>query len=255
MSHYMVGTELLRGLLFALAFTFIAIQGFAGNKDLCVNATLEFKKDRIIGAAYFTVKKGKDNELKERYFEKVAPIAEEYDIQSLGKFKINSTEYGPDKAEIVFFFDYPNMEAKKSFEQDPRLQKLIPIRDSLLDHLKVIFLSVDQDTKVNFKDQDHTLYNLAAGWINKTHAQKLDEYFAIIGPDLDARGVNFLAVFNVIGSPEQYYLEPSVMMLVEWPNSQAKVDAFEGEAFKKAGYLRALALDQLYIVEVDYMDK
>jgi len=249
-----VSNKEVQGLFLVLTLTLLAAPGFAENQDKSKAATIEFKKDSMIEIAYLTIKKGKEKELNDRYFTNVMPIAQEYGLKPLGKFKINSTEYGPDNAEMIALFQWPSLEAKEKFDKDPRFQKLKPIRDSMLDHLKLVFLTVDQDTTVNIKDSNNAMYEFAALWINKKNAPKLDEYFTQIGPLIEKYNIQFPAVFNVIGSTsDEYNLEPNVIFMVEWPNGEVKDKVFTSEEFKKAGYLRALALDQLYIVEAEYI--
>ena len=211
---------------------------------------LEFKPDRLYEIAFFTVAPGKATELRDRYFSKVTPIVQKYGGGRLGTFTVNHIEHGPDDVATWGFFEWPSLEAKQSFDKDRKFQELRPIRDRLLQTLRIVYVQVKEPTRVAMRDD--RMYEFYGGWINRARGAHLQDYFAVAGPWTAQRGVKFIGEFEIVGSPDDYHFLPDTLGFIEWPNKAVKEAWFASEEFKQVGYHRALAIDRLVVIESDF---
>lgn len=218
-----------------------------GHSKVLKELNVEFRSDRLIEVAFWKVKPGKDKEINERYFSKAFPLAQKYGLKKLITFKIDKTEHGPDQAKQWGFFEWPSQEKYEAFQKDPDYQKLRPIRDSLMSSLKLTLLKAKETKTV--KIEANKRYEVFGAWLNRHNAKHLGEYFKVAGPFVQSRGANFPVDFEIVGSPENYYFKPHKFGFVAWPDASVKKAWFDSEDFRKVGYHRALAIDQLYVVE------
>ena len=213
-------------------------------------STITFRQGTLVEVAFFKIKAGKEKSLNRDYFSKVVPLAKRYGASVLGMFDVARIDHGPDDAAAWGFFEWPSLEAKQRFDADPTFRRLRPIRDRLLDSLKVTYLRVQATTTVTIRSDKY--YEVYGGWINKGNAAHLKEYFAVCGPAIAKLGARFPVQFEVIGTPKAYAFQPDVLGFVEWPSKSAKEAWYASPEFRQVGWHRALAVDRLYVVEGHY---
>ena len=207
---------------------------------------VSIQADTMVEFGFFTIQAGREQELGERYFSKVMPIAAEYGMRPLAMLSIGQTEYGDDLSQTLGLWEWPSLEAKESFEQDRRYKRLAPIRDSMLDNLQLIYTRPTVDVALSL--QDDRLYEFAGMWISDTHAEHLGQYFASAGPFLGQNDVQFIGNFEVLGGSDPS-LVPDQIAFFSWPDAQVKEAWFTSETFQESGWHRALALERLFVVE------
>ncbi len=131
-----------------------------------------------------------------------------------------------------------------------QFHKLRPIRDSLVDTLRLVYLEAQQPVTVTMR-QDR-MYEFFGVWMNRTHGAHMQDYFAAAGPFIRQNGVRFIGDFKVVGAPEGYAFLPDSVDFIEWPSKAVKESWFNSAEFKRVGYHRALALDRLVVIESSF---
>ena len=129
--------------------------------------TIEFKKGTVIEVSFATVKKGKDGQLFGEYFPKVIPIIEDIGGQPLGSFTILEALTTLDNPKICALFQWPNLEGFKKLHSDPRFLAIKNIRDdSLSFFLNGLFFTVEEDTEVQFNENESYLLSAVQKNVN-----------------------------------------------------------------------------------------
>ena len=208
---------------------------------------LSFEPGKLYEVALFKISPGKEMEIQQRYFSKAFPLAQSYGMRPVGTFSVTQIEHGPDDVATWGFFEWPSLEVKKRFERDAEFRKLRPIRDSLVETLRLVYLEVQEPFTVDMKSD--RMYEFYGGWVNRTRAAHLQEYFAVAGPWVGERGVRFLGEFSILGSPDGYRFLPDTVGFIEWPSKKVKEAWFASDEFKQVGFHRALAIDRLVVIE------
>jgi len=214
---------------------------------------ITFQPGTLVEAVFFRITPGQESALEERYLSKAFPLAAEYGMTPLSTFAVTHIDHGPDDAAMWGLFQWPNLDAKKRFEQDRKFKKLRPVRDSMLDSIKIVYLEPQEAVTVTLHED--RMYEFAGTWVNRTNAPHLQQYFAAAGPFVQENGVKFLGDFKVVGSPPEYEFLPQGAFFIEWPSREVKEKWFASPEFKSVGWHRALALDQLYVVESKLVPK
>ncbi len=223
------------------------------NTACAQDSRVTFESGKMIEVAFLKIRPGQEARLKNEYFPKAIGVAKEYGIKPLITFPAHKVSHGPaDQIGMWGFFQWPSVERKNEFEQDPRFVKLRAFRDSLLvSPPKQIYLSVEKTATVELKKEK--LYEAAVLWVNKGAQPHLKQYFDAAGPFVSQRQVKFIGNFKVIGQPvdPKYSFDsaPSSFIFVEWPDESVKNAWFTSKEFQRAGFHRALALDRLVVVE------
>ncbi len=210
---------------------------------------LIFQPSTLVEVAMFSVNPGEELALGEKYFSKVMPIAAEYGMKPLGTFTVAHIEHGDVEAAQWGFFQWPDLASKQDFEADRRFLKLVGERDSRLGTLKIIYVKVEEPTTVTLDDDRY--YEIFAGWVNRHEGAHLQDYFAAVGPWIEGKEVQFHGSFTVSGQSEDYGLSsvPQMFGFMSWPNRSVKEAWFASDAFRDAGWNRAVALDRLVVLE------
>ena len=231
-----------------LAFAIMTGLGFAAPAE--AQTTLRFEPGKLYEVAMFKITPGKEQEIDKRYFSKAFPLAQQFGMRPIGTFTVDRIEHGPNDVATWGFFEWPDLATKERFESDRRYHELRPIRDGLVDTLRLVYLQVDQPASVTI--DPNRMYEFFGVWINRANGAHLQEYFAAAGPFIAEKGVKFIGDFRIVGSPEGYAFLPDSVGFIEWPSKAVKESWFASDAFKRAGYHRALALDRLVVIESSF---
>lgn len=204
-------------------------------------ATITFEKGKLIEVGLFSITPGKESQVQEDYFPKIFPIAAEYGLKPMQTFMIHEKMYGENPAKMVGFFEWPSLEQKRAFDQDPRFLKLRNVRNGGLDFLALGYFKVEETTQVTFSSDK--IYDFASLWIDPDHATKLEAYFEKVGPIAMSPkyGYKPLVRLQPLGVHDQNY-HPSLIALAEWgaEDSFEKLQKNE-QVYKQNVHLREAA--------------
>ena len=205
--------------------------------------TMVLKKDKLIEVALLSVKEGKADQLNNDYFSQVMPLAarSEYGGRSIANFVVTRKVIGDNPAQMVVFYEWASLEAKRAFETNPEYLALRNIRNDALNFLAQGFFKVEQDVTIDL--YDNKVYDFAALWIDPTNAPKLQQYFeAVVPVASDPKyGYTPIATLMNYGVTDLVY-HPSLIAFAEWKGGPNAVDQFgKTEAYKKNVHLREAA--------------
>ncbi|MDJ0684868.1 MAG: DUF1330 domain-containing protein [Alphaproteobacteria bacterium] len=118
--------------------------------------------ERVIEVAYSTITTGKESQLFEEYFPQVMPIVSEYGGRFLASFTVMSGTVDGVAPQTVALFEWPSVEAFLAIGADPRLEPLLPIRNSALSYInEANFFRIAERTELEL-DRDATYRLFAA---------------------------------------------------------------------------------------------
>ncbi len=239
---------------FAAAAVFLTSAGASSSlhaQDPARETQISFRPDTIVEAAFFRVGAGNQEALNQRYLSKVLPLAEEFGMKQLGFFVISEVVSGPDDAKVWGLFQWPDLHSRERFESDPRFIELRAIRDELMDSFKIVHLRPKKAFKLTFRSD--RLYEFSGLWMNRTHGNRIERYLAAARPFGEQHDVSLIDGFDVIGTSERYPFLPQQVFIIDWPSKDVKAKWIASESFRSAGWNRALAIDQAYGVEAQFL--
>ena len=209
-------------------------------------ATIAFRADRLTEVAIFRVRSGLENVLRDAYFARIMPVAQEYGAKPLGSFSIETVQHGTGNPTTYAFFEWPDLDAKHRFERDPRFVDLRRLRNGLLEELRLVYLRAKADATVELVPGH--VYEIFGAWLNRKDAERMNEYFSVAAPFVAERGAKFPAEFDVVGGPDPAFV-PHAFGFIDWPSRAAKDAWFGSEEFRRVGWKRAVAVDRLFVLE------
>lgn len=201
--------------------------------------SVTFQGGTVVEVALFSITSGMESVVNDDYFPKVMPVAAEYGLKPLITFQVVKVDIGEAPAQMVGFFQWPSIEAKKEFDQDPRYLKLRNIRNKAMNFLYLGYLDVQKTQTVEFTTE--RIYDFFALWIDKSNAPKLDEYFQAVAP-IAAQEYTFQLPHlegNVIKEYGNY--TPDAIGLGSWESLEAKDRFFRDERVSEKVPLREAA--------------
>lgn len=234
-------------LMIFAATTFFSGCLYAQNHDMGHSTKdVVFKEGKLIEVAFLSVKPGKHKNLKEHYFKKVMPIAQEYGMKPLAKMKVNYAYSEFIKPQIIGFFEWESEERHQAFLKDPRFLKIKPIRDSALSFLRLGYFSVDNDTSVTFASGD--LMEVYAMWLNPDNAHRMRTYFENVTPLITGEGSRYdvrfpLALTSVPYGDDTY--QPQSFGVALWKSKASNAQFFQSAEYRKIKHDKEAALDRL----------
>ena len=231
-------------LLFAfLTFNSISCGAQGGNgKSLDV----EFKKGKLIEVAFLSIIPEKSQQLQEKYFKNVMPIASEYGMKPLVRVKVNYAYSEFTKPQVVGFFEWESKEKHEAFLNDPRFQKIKPIRDEALSFLRLGYFEVEKDTKVTFSsDQLVEIYSM---WFTPTEAHRMQTYFQNVVPLITGKGNEYDVKFPIDLKSVAYgndTYQPQSFGIAFWKSKSSNDRFFQSKAYNKIKHDKEAALSRL----------
>ncbi|MEM8783317.1 MAG: hypothetical protein AAGE65_10750 [Planctomycetota bacterium] len=209
--------------------------------------------EKLIEFATAKIAPGREQAFQTDYFQKLMPLLQEYGVRPIRIFPVTRTDHGPAGKYTLFgLFEWPDLATKQRFESDPRFVKLRQFRDTLME-TPVTSVLTRVDETVTFTPKPGSVMEAAVVWINAEKAEHLPQYFQAAGPFIAENDVAFHGRFTVVGQPDNpeyaFDSQPDRFMLIEWGSAKVKQTWFNSEAFKRAGWHRALALDRLLVLE------
>lgn len=212
---------ILRAVLFATqcaslaaVFLFISILP-AGAEDRAV----VFSRDKVIEVVLLSVADGKGDQLREDYYARALPIATGYGGQLLATFEVYDVILGDLHPSLMLFFAWPDMEARRRAESDPRLVKLARVRDGALRWSRRGFFSLAESVSVEFHRSK--IYELVGMSMKPGHdPEMMQKFIQAVRPTAAAYGRNQLLELKPLPEDAGDY-RPHVAGLVEWPSAEA----------------------------------
>ncbi len=203
--------------------------------------TITFTKDKLVEVALLSVKEGKENQFFQDYFSQVMPVATPYGAKPIGSFAVTRNVIENNPSNMIVFFEWESLEAKREFEANPEFLKLRNIRDNALSYLVQGFFEVAETVSVEVSD--NKVYDFAALWIDSEKGNLLQEYFGAVMPEATKSHIGYtpIVTLNSIGANDQNY-HPSLIAFAEWKGGSDAVDKLEQtKAFKENVHLREAA--------------
>ncbi len=225
------------------ALGFIASSATTGAEPAAnapAGIAVDFRQGRLIEVALMSVKPGKEEQLTSEYFAQVMPITAEYGMRPLATLAVQTVPAGELRPQMIGFFEWPSIEQRTAFDEDPRFRRIKGIRDDALSFLTVGYFKVESDTTVTFHaDRLYEVYSL---WINAENADQLQSYFEQVGATAGELGARFPLSLSPIASSLGDY-RPHSLGIAEWPDEEAYRSFFDSDVFKRSSHLREAALD------------
>ena len=223
------------------ALGLIALSATAGGvADAPARIAVDFQQGKLIEVALLSVEPGKEEQLNSEYFAQVMPITAEYGMRPLATLAVQTVPAGELRPQMIGFFEWPSIEQRTAFDEDPRFRRIKGIRDDALSLLTVGYFRVESDTTVIF--QADRLYEVYSLWIDPENADQLKTYFEQVGATAGELGARFPLSLSPIASSLGDY-RPHNLGIAEWPDEEAYRSFFDSDVFKRASHLREAALD------------
>ena len=234
----------------AIFFLLVLVSTFSlsATNNTGKSGTLDvvFKKDKLIEVAFISVEDGKQQQLNEKYFKQVMPIAKEYGMRPLAKMKVQASYSDFIKPQIIAFFEWESEEQHQAFLKDPRFLKIKPIRNDALSFLRLGYFSVEQDTKVTFSSGQ--LLEVFAMWFVPDQAHRMQTYFKNVMPLITGKGNTYdvkfpLSLKSLTYGDDTY--QPQSFGLAFWKSKASNEQFFHSKAYQRIRHDKDAALSRL----------
>ena len=87
------------------------------------SAKVLFQKDKVYEIVFFSITKGKEKQIFEKYLPKAAPYFEKYGVKTIGMFNVKESRSEILQSEMIGIFEWDNYEAKEKLEADRGFKK------------------------------------------------------------------------------------------------------------------------------------
>jgi uncharacterized protein (DUF1330 family) len=204
-----------------------------------------FQKGKLIEVAFMSVKEGKQQQLNEKYFANVMPIAAEYGLRPLMTIGVSDTKSDSNiNPQMVGFFEWPSKEKRAAFDKDPRFLKIKKYRDDALSFLKVGYFEVKEDKKVTL---DNTLYyEVYAMNMDEKKGHLMKNYFDVAGPIvMNDYGVDFALSMTPVATDDKHVYTSQSFGIAIWKSKKDNETFFNSDEFNKIKHYRKAAVKRL----------
>lgn len=210
---------------------------------------LNLQKHKFYELAFISTKEisSKATEYDKHYIASEHSKATEFGFRIVHCFESIVSEHADIETNRIYLLEWPSKEVFDKFQSSIDWKNIWHNPDSPLQELNTVYFLVDDDADVVLEANE--LYEFAGFWMNKKNVHLMPEYFKKMSTVVQRARPQSLVTLNIAKTNLPFDLKPDRFNLLRWDGGAvAREQMFSSEAFKKAGYLRALALDRILTI-------